>query len=327
MEALRRATRNLAAIGAPDPVRKLLAPARRSAARDALARFRPRVEKLRAPLERGEARARDELARLAEEALSEMRRRVAKVAANSGGATNWAASVDAWWRRTDESEYLDDPDLDERVRVRILSHLDAMNELLGSYRLFFDRLRPLLGPRKTRLLDLAAGHGGFALAIARSAREEGIDLEVVASDIKHEYLALGERRAREEGLEVRFSMQDALDLSNLEPGAYDVVTCTQALHHFLPGQIALMFGEAARIAARGVVFIDGARSTLTGAAAWAIGVLGFRDRALAHDSLVSFRRFFVAEELELLGKLVPRGERARASVVAPSHCLLELGCV
>lgn len=322
---LRRATQNLAAIGAPAPLRTLLGPARRRALEQVLASARPAALALAEPLEQGDPAARARLADLAEQALCEMRSRVADAAVARGAAATLAVSVDEWWRQTDESEYLDDPSLDQRVRVRIVEHLDSMNELLGSYRLFFERLRPLLsasGP--TRVLDLAAGHGGFLLAIARHAECERIELELCASDIKPEYLALGERRARALGLDVRFATQDALDLSNLEPGQYDVLTSTQALHHFSPGQIAVMFAEAARVAGRGVLFIDGARSALTAAATWALGVFGYRDRAFAHDSLVSFRRFFVPEELELLARLGPRGDRARALAVAPGHCLLEL---
>jgi 2-polyprenyl-3-methyl-5-hydroxy-6-metoxy-1,4-benzoquinol methylase len=322
---LRRATRNLAAIGAPDPLRTLLGPARRRAAREVLEQTRERASELHESVERGDPAARRRLAALAEDALLEMRGRVTSAAARSGVSVHVAASVDDWWRHTDEAEYLDDPELDQDVRVRIVTHLDAMNELLGSYRLFFDRVRPLLRPTgTTRLLDLASGHGGFALAIARAARLDEIPLSVVASDIKQEYLALGEERARNEKLDVQFTTQDALDLSNVGRGEFDIVTSTQALHHFEPGQIAVMFAEAARIASRGVLFIDGTRSALTGAATWALGLFGYRDRAFAHDSLVSFRRFFVPEELELLGRLAPRGDRARAMAVAPGHCLLEL---
>jgi ubiquinone/menaquinone biosynthesis C-methylase UbiE len=327
-ELLRRATRNLAAIGAPDPLRRLLGPARRRAAREVLERTRLRARELDDSIERGDPDARRRLADLAEAALDEMRERVTRGAAESGVPVQWAASVDTWWRHTDEAEYLDDPNLDQEVRVRIVSHLDAMNELLGSYRLFYARMQPLIRPRgTTRVLDLASGHGGFALAIARAARREDVQLEVVASDIKREYLELGAERARAEGLDVEFSTQDALDLGNHARGAFDVVTCTQALHHFAPGQIAVMFAEAARIASRGVLFIDGTRSALTAAATWALGVFGYRDTAFAHDSLVSFRRFFVPEELELLGRLAPRGERARAFAVAPGHCLLELSSI
>ena len=42
-----------------------------------------------------------------------------------------------------------------------------------------------------------------------------------------------------------------LDLSNLEPGAWDIIVCTQAIHHFPPSMTARMFREAARSAGRG----------------------------------------------------------------------------
>ncbi|MBX3128906.1 MAG: methyltransferase domain-containing protein [Polyangiaceae bacterium] len=322
---LRRATRSLVAGGAPNPLLALLGPTRRRACREVLLEVEPRARALHPDLARGDAGARASLAQLADAALAEMRRRVTRDASISGQSARWAASADDWWRRTDELEHLDDPTLDPAVRVRIVTHLDAMNELLGSYRHFFERLRPMLEPgRPTRVLDLASGHGGFALALARASRDQSIPLEVVASDIKPEYLALGAARAREEGLALRTSVQDALDLSNLRRGDFDVVTCTQALHHFNPGRIAVMFAEASRIASRGVLFIDGTRNALTAATTWMIGRLGFRDREFAHDSLVSFRRFFVPEELELLGRLTPSGERARAATVAPGHCVLEL---
>ena len=132
-----------------------------------------------------------------------------------------------------------------------------------------------------------------------------MDVEFTASDIHREYLDLGATRARQAGLASRFELQDALDLSNLKAGDYDVITCTQSLHHFGPGQIAVMFSEASRIATRGVVFIDGARSALTAAAVVGLGLLMFRHRPFAHDALVSFRRFFVPEELALIARLCP----------------------
>ena len=39
----------------------------------------------------------------------------------------------------------------------------------------------------------------------------------------------------------------------------DVIVCTQSLHHFGPGMVARMLGEAARSARAAVVFIDGER--------------------------------------------------------------------
>jgi 2-polyprenyl-3-methyl-5-hydroxy-6-metoxy-1,4-benzoquinol methylase len=321
----RRAARNFAAHGARAPLGLPLAKLRRRAARRALERHATRTAELVPGLRSGDASARHALAQVADRALCEMRSEVHEQAERAGFGRGWAASVDAWWRGTNEPEYLDDPELDRGMRVRIVEHLDKMNDLFGSYGAFFQRLVPWLdATRPTRVLDLAAGHGGFSLAAAELARGHGAALDVTASDIRREYLELGAARALELGLNLNILVQDALDLSNLEPGAYDVITCTQSLHHFGAGEVAVMFSEAGRIAARGVSFIDGARSALNAAMIAGIGLLVYRDRAFAHDTVVSFRRFFVPEELELLARLGPWGNGACAEWIPPGHCVLEL---
>ena len=318
-------TRRIAAQGTRGPVSKMLEPIRRRAADAAIDRHQARGAKLAAALLEGDGDARAELARLAERALAEMRSEVEHAAARAGTRRAWAALMDTWWRQTDSGEYLDDPDLDRDMRVRILAHLDAVNDLLDSYRAFFTEMEPMLcRDRPTRVLDLAAGHGGFALAAARIAHVRGYKLSLVASDIKREYLDLGEARAVEQRLDVGFVVQDALDLSNLTPGEYDILTCTQSIHHFAPGQVAVMFAEAARIAARGVLFVDGARSSMAAMGLAALGLLKYRDTAFVHDAVISFRRFFVPEELGVLARIGPWGAQARASWVKPGHCLLSL---
>jgi 2-polyprenyl-3-methyl-5-hydroxy-6-metoxy-1,4-benzoquinol methylase len=319
------AAREIAALGRLPPIVRMLGEARRRAALNVWARHQAVAADLASGLERGELAARRALEHLVERALSEMRRQVDAEAGRAGLRSGWAAVLDAWWRDTEAGEYLDDPRLDRSVRVQILSDLDEMNELMGSYASFFSRLEPFLaGDQPTRLLDLAAGHGGFALFAADLARKAGHGVAITASDVKSEYLELGRERALKNGVAVNFALQDALDLSNLEPGAFDVITCTQSLHHFRPGQIALMFAEARRIATRGVMFIDGARSARNAAAFVGIGLLLFRNPAFAHDALVSFRRFYVPEELQLIARLCPGGEGALADWILPGHCVLEL---
>ncbi|HEY3235188.1 MAG TPA: methyltransferase domain-containing protein [Polyangiaceae bacterium] len=320
-----RATRRFAAHGARAPLGLLLKNIRRRVAESTIQRYQSTTLKFADALERGEHSARMQLRTLADRALEEMRTTVEEEAGRAGFPRSWAASVDDWWRHTSEGEYLDDPSLDQHLRVRILRDLDAMNDLFGSYFIFFTRLRPLAqSDRPTRILDLAAGHGGFALAVAKLGAGAGLELELTASDIKGEYLALGEPRAQELGLGVKFVVQDALDLSNVDRRSYDVVVCVQSLHHFSAGQVAVMFAEAARVASRGVLFIDGARSALNAAMVTGVGLCVYRNRALAHDIMVSFRRFFVPEELEVLARLGRWGSRATAEFSPPGHCVLEL---
>jgi 2-polyprenyl-3-methyl-5-hydroxy-6-metoxy-1,4-benzoquinol methylase len=306
----------------PPPLMALLAEQRRAALDQALQRHRPVAADLDQALEAGDAAAREQLAAIAETALADMRAQLTARARRAGLGRMVASAFDARFHDGDLAEYLDDPALDERLRRRIMASLDGLNEAIAGYQTFLDALTPLVDGGPVRVLDLAAGHGGFALSAAREARARGLDLTFTASDIKREYLDMGAAVARREGLPVEFALQDALDLSNLPRGAYDVVLCTQSLHHSPPGLVAVMFQEAARAAGRGVVFVDGCRSLLTGVFLALCGTLRYRSGGFVHDSWVSARRFFVPEELELLARIGPFGDRVESRWVQPGHCLL-----
>lgn len=301
----------------------LLAEARMQAAAHVRAQHADRAIELASRMDAGDREAAHAYGALADRALLEMRREVQERARALGFPERFAAAVHDRWSDTDESEYLDDPNLDRAMRVRLLSTLDSLNTMLGNYRAFLRAMEPLLDPhRPTRVLDLAAGHGGFAIEAMRMAKERGLPIEMTATDLKAEYLAIGEEVAEREGLPVRFLVQDALDLSNLARGEYDVVMCTQSLHHFPPSMIARMFREAASVAGRGVLFIDGCRSVMHGLLLPALGAVRFRDRAFAHDAWVSFRRFFAPEELGLIAGLGPEGGALEAKWMRPGHCLV-----
>lgn len=305
----------------PAPNIGLLGEARMTAARRVLGRHRPRALALAAAMDAHEDGAAPAYGALVEEALLEMRAET--LAASRGPIERAMARAHRRFGDTDEEEYLDDPNLDRAMRVRMLENLDAVNTLTGNYRAFFRAMEPLLAPTaETRILDLAAGHGGFALEVARIAARRGLSIQITASDLMPEYLAIGERVAKRESLDVRFEVQNALDLSNVDRGAYDVIVCTQSIHHFPAGMTARMFREATRVAGRGVVFIDGCRSISMGALIPALGVLRYRDRGLAHDAWVSFRRFYTPEELGLIAQLGPEADGVEAAWLQPAHCML-----
>ncbi len=307
----------------PPPLQRALVPLRAAAMTATLEPRRARAEAIAEDVRAGRAGARDQLAALATQALSAMRAEVARRARGAGLLTRVLARGDELWRNCAAGELLDDPALDPALRTGIMTTLDQFNDAIAVYQRFLTELVPLAHPeRPTRVLDLAAGHGGFAITAARWARQTGHDLRFTASDIKPEYLELGAAIARREGLPVEFAVQDAFDLTNLAPGTYDLIVCTQSLHHFPAGWVAVMFASAVGAAGRGVVFTDGYRSALAGAGAIVYGTLRARNPAWVHDAVVSTRRCYVPEELELLARIAdPRGA-VESSWLAPGHCLL-----
>ena len=307
--------------GLRPPVARLLA--RRSAdiADELFGQHRPRAMRLAPRAAQGELAARVEIGSLAEQALAELR---ARLRDDSPGLS----TLDGWWHRTDLSEWLDDPSFDERRRVRALAKLDALNLLAGGQDSVHRALRPFLREgtpeHPARILDLAAGHAGLALDIARRARIEGLHATVRATDLKPEYLALAQPVVNREKLSVELAVQDALDLRNLSTQSYAVVLCTQSLHHFAPAQVTRMVAEASRVASGAVVLFDLCRSAAATVALTAIGLARYRDTVLVHDGIVSYRRAYTPAELTLLARLGAPHHHTQTTFEPPAHTLIVL---
>ena len=140
----------------------------------------------------------------------------------------------------------------------MIEDVDRFNRLLGSYVRFLDLVAPLLPPGGGTVLDVASGHGCFPLALAAHARDRGLKLRVIASDLRDEYLAIGRAKGDPS---VEFRVLDALALRGVfAPGEVDVITCTQSLHHLDAALVAgflaaapsdsKMAAACARVAAR-----------------------------------------------------------------------------
>lgn len=273
----------------------------------------PRTRPLAAAVLAGDAEAAERHDALVQDALLQMR------AARAEGAGAALALLDRVLYKNSE-ELLDDPSFPEGERLQIIESVDWLNRQLGSYDLWTSLLGDLLDEasrrsgRPARLFDLAAGHGGFAIALKQRLGDRA---EVTASDIRPEYLEIGEERAEQAGVEVRFVKQDATDLRGLADEV-DLFLCTQSLHHFPPGMVSRIFGQAARHAQVGVCFIDAERGVLPLLLLPPIMAAHGKTYAVFHDTWVSLRRMYYAEELGLLAHLAP-GLPAHADISAERH--------
>src|SRR5262249_448075 len=116
--------------------------------------------------------------------------------------------------------------------------------------------------------------------------------------------------------------QDALRLEGLARRGIDVITCTQSLHHFAPGEVARMIGRASRVARVGICFVDGERSWLVYALLSIAAALYGRNYAFAPGPSVSTGRMYYEEELALLATLapgMPRRSHVETGAVPPAH--------
>ncbi len=332
--AVIRATRSVRSLWAAPPFRQRHASVRERALDDIAARYARGAQLLASDVRarRGEAVA----------AFDEL---VARAVDELRGEGEARATRDAFERAAhlldrvvyrNASEWLDDPSFDGALRVRTLDRLDRMNEALGSYDAFVSVILPLVesaraaGVERPVVVDLASGHAGFALRLAQKLERHEGGARVIATDRVNEYLDIGRAHAREAGLDERalsFEVQDALDLRGLEEkiGApIDVVCCTQTVHHFPPGFVARMLGEAASVARHGAVIVDGERNIFALMMVTAVAAtLGRGSLPFLHDAFVSMRRMYTEQELALIALLAPGPTGAPLSVdrgwVFPGH--------
>ncbi len=189
-------------------------------------------------------------------------------------------------------EILDLPDTDPEVLTRSLADVARANALFGgvnsAVRELEDALKDL--PRCATLLDVGTGLGDIPCRARAMAQQNGVELTTVGMDAALE-LARASRKS------VSFSVcGDALRLPFADR-SFDVVMCSQLLHHFFDADSAQLLREMDRVARIRVVVSDLRRSWIAAAGLWLVSFpLGFH-AVSRHDGVVSVLRGFTREEL------------------------------
>jgi ubiquinone/menaquinone biosynthesis C-methylase UbiE len=198
------------------------------------------------------------------------------------------------------AERMDEPGQDAAELARSLADLRGVNRWLGGTRVVLRHLRALVDaepPRPWRILDVATGSADIPLAIARWARARGTRVEIVATDLHPTTLAVA--RARVAGVPgVRAEAADALALPYAD-GAFDVVICSTALHHFDdPADVAGVLREMGRVGRIGGIVNDLRRSRPALLGANLLAATVWRTHPVTrHDGPLSVRRAFTPGEL------------------------------
>lgn len=187
-------------------------------------------------------------------------------------------------------EEMDGPKVDALEHVHALRSLNRINRLLGVHFRLVRRVERRFP--NASVLDLGCGGGGFLghLLAKRTRQPRGFLIGLDRSAIA----LLSAVQWHPDG--VRWIAADALRVP-LADNSVDVVTSSLFLHHFERSDAVTLLREASRVARRGVVIGDLARSW----SAWAVTAV--MTRVLSRSRLVhvdgprSVRAAFVAEEL------------------------------
>lgn len=198
-------------------------------------------------------------------------------------------------RRVIARELMDDP-VDSIVELEgNLADIEFANRMLGG---ITPVLREVRRCAARSLLDVCCGSGDVARACAYDARRRGVQLRVTVLDRSDQMLAIARSRAPA-GAALTFVAGDAMALPFAD-GAFDVVTCTLALHHFEPEPARALLRELRRVARVMPVLCDLRRSAPAYVATLLWSRLFSRNRLTRHDAPLSVRRAYTRREARAL---------------------------
>jgi ubiquinone/menaquinone biosynthesis C-methylase UbiE len=199
-------------------------------------------------------------------------------------------------KRTPSHELLDSDDGSSEEIAGSLADLLFINRWFGGMstgHFLFRRVVDASGLRKLSVLEVAAGSSDVPLAVQRSFKQDGIDLNVTALDRSAAHLPTGIPRVVGDASALPFSS-----------GSFDVVSCCLFAHHLSPPDFVAFAREAARVARTAVVINDLIRHPLHLALVYA-GLPLYRSRLTRNDAPASVRQAYTPSEMHQMLRQVP----------------------
>ncbi len=205
-----------------------------------------------------------------------------------------------------------------------LVHLRRLNRIFGApgpalYGV--SKLWESLGrPRRLTVLDVGAGSGDINLRLLRWARKQGVQMNVILTDVTEEALAESKRLFRGEP-RVTFERSDLFDLPSR---CADVVTASQFAHHFDSERLPRVIGRMLDVSSTGIVINDIHRHWIAWSAVWLVTRLVSANRYIRHDGPLSVAKGFrrsdfhdAAKKLSIPNMTVSWRPLFRYSVIIP----------
>jgi SAM-dependent methyltransferase len=194
------------------------------------------------------------------------------------------------------TEWLDDPEVGDQVRLLAQRDLDRANAWFGGNLAVVRTIGPLLArwpSDSATVLDVGTGAGGIARLVRAEGRRRGVAVTTLGLDLR---LALARASLATGSVAIR---GDVSRLPFADRSA-DMVVCSQLLHHFRRLEALQVLRELTRVARVQVIVADLRRSRLAAMAfRFASRALGFHP-VTRHDGVVSVRRGFSPVELDSL---------------------------
>ena len=185
---------------------------------------------------------------------------------------------------------------------RCLADVARLNALFGGRFLTLAHVKRLAATvpagRPLTVLDVGTGGGDVPRALVRWARRSARPIRVFALDRDPATVGIARRLARGYP-EIAFIQGDAVHLP-VRAAAVDVVISSLTLHHLTESEASRHLAEMDRVARRGFVMNDLARSRTAYVLVWLVTRLFAVNYMSRHDGPVSVTRAYVPDELRAL---------------------------
>ena len=200
----------------------------------------------------------------------------------------------------DEPELMDRPDATPAELERALKSLRGLNRWFGSYRLVMRFVRRWIrSGDRLRIADLATGSADIPRLLLDHARRVGARVEIDAVDFQPTTIDVA-RRLSATYPEITCHCADVLKFGSA--GAYDLVLCSLALHHFSDSDAVQVLRRCRELSRRFVLVSDLRRGWLATLGVRLLTLLIFRDPITRSDARVSAERAFTLPELRELAR-------------------------
>lgn len=201
--------------------------------------------------------------------------------------------------RTDQTEIMDDFQLEGFELQDALDKIAKINQLLGGNSLTLQGLKTLLvsldkTPDLT-IVDIGCGNGDMLRYISEFGENEGYNFKLIGIDA-NAFTIQHAQKLSNHYPNISYQCQDIFDESFSEL-KYDIVFCTLTLHHFKNEEIVDLIKTFYNNCTVGIVINDLHRSKIAYKLFQAVCWLFKLNRMSREDGLVSILRGFKKEDL------------------------------
>lgn len=207
-------------------------------------------------------------------------------------------------QRTNQSEIMDDFNMEGKVLKDALDKIAKINLVLGGNKLTLDGVKQLIKDNPTdkiiTIVDVGCGNGDMLRSLANYAENNKLNFELIGVDANNCTV----NYALELSLHypnIKFRCEDIFDNSFQELN-YDIVLCTLTLHHFKEEEISKLLEVFKAKAKLGIVINDLERSSISYRLFRVLCFIFRLNDMSREDGLVSILRGFKKPELEQFSK-------------------------